>query len=45
MTSKFFLYLMIVPLVAYGMSSLNINGIFNISNIEKFDKVINFINK
>ena len=28
MSSKFFLYLMIIPLVAYGMSSLNINGIF-----------------
>lgn len=28
MSSKFFLYLVITPLVAYGMSSLNINGIF-----------------
>lgn len=28
MSSKFFLYLAITPLVVYGMSSLNINGIF-----------------
>lgn len=28
MTPKFFLYLAITPLVIYGMSSLNINGIF-----------------
>lgn len=28
MSSKFFLYLAITPLVIYGMSSLNINGIF-----------------
>lgn len=28
MSSKFFLYLAVTPLVIYGMSSLNINGIF-----------------
>ena len=28
MSSKFFLYLVVTPLVAYGMTALNINGIF-----------------
>lgn len=28
MSSKFFLYIAMIPLVIYGMSSLNINSIF-----------------
>lgn len=33
MSSKFFLYLAITPLVIYGMSSLNINGIFKKNSV------------
>jgi len=33
MSSKFFLYLAITPLVIFGMSSLNINGIFKKNKI------------
>ncbi len=33
MSSKFFLYLAITPLVVYGMSSLNINGIFKKNHV------------
>ncbi len=33
MSSKFFLYLAMTPLVIFGMSSLNINGIFKKNHI------------
>ena len=33
MSSKFFLYLVITPLVIYGLSSLNINGIFKKNSV------------
>lgn len=33
MSSKFFLYLVITPIVFYGLSSININGIFKKNKI------------
>jgi len=33
MTSKFFLYLAVAPFVVFGVSSLNINGIFKKNHV------------
>lgn len=33
MTSKFFLYIVLTPLVAYATTSVNINGIFKKNHI------------